>query len=105
MMTNVFVSREPQMARRKKILVVDDERDLVEMIGMNLTRNGYEVMSAHEGKSALEMARKQRPDLLILDVMMPGMSGQDVTMALKSDPETATIPILMLTAKAEETDI
>jgi two-component system phosphate regulon response regulator PhoB len=93
------------MARRKKILVVDDERDLVEMIGMNLTRNGYEVLSAHDGKTALEMARKQRPDLLILDVMMPGMSGQDVTMALKSDPETAVIPILMLTAKAEETDI
>ncbi len=93
------------MARRKKILVVDDERDLVELIGMNLQRNGYEVVSAHDGGTGLDMARKQKPDLLILDVMMPGLSGQDVTRTLKADPETAGIPILMLTAKTEETDI
>lgn len=93
------------MARRKKVLVVDDERDLVELIGMNLQRNGYEVLSAYDGASGLELARKQRPDVLILDVMMPGLSGRDVTMALKSDPDTAPIPILMLTAKTEETDI
>ncbi|MGN6367172.1 MAG: response regulator [Phycisphaerae bacterium] len=93
------------MARRKKVLVVDDERDLVELIGMNLQRNGYEVVSAHDGGTGLELARKQKPDIMILDVMMPGMSGRDVTMALKQDPDTATIPILMLTAKTEETDI
>jgi two-component system phosphate regulon response regulator PhoB len=93
------------MARRKKILVVDDERDLVELIGMNLQRNGYEVLSAHDGATGLEMARKQRPDMLILDVMMPGLSGRDVTMALKADPDTAGMPILMLTAKTEETDV
>ena len=86
--------------------VVDDERDLVEaFIGMNLQRNGYDVASAHDGGSGLEMARKQKPDLMILDVMMPGLSGRDVTMALKSDPDTAGMPILMLTAKTEETDI
>lgn len=93
------------MARRKKVLVVDDERDLVELIGMNLQRNGYEVVSAHDGGTGLELARKQKPDIMILDVMMPGMSGRDVTMALKQDPDTASIPILMLTAKTEETDI
>lgn len=93
------------MARRKKILVVDDERDLVELIGMNLQRNGYEVVSAHDGTMGLELARKTRPDLIILDVMMPGLSGRDVTMALKSDPDMQNIPILMLTAKTEETDI
>ena len=93
------------MARRKKILVVDDERDLCELIGMNLQRNGYEVISAHDGATGLDMARKQKPDMLILDVMMPGLSGRDVTMALRSDPDTAGIPILMLTAKTEETDI
>ena len=93
------------MARRKKILVVDDERDLVELIGMNLQRNGYEVVSAHDGAMGLELARKTRPDLIVLDVMMPGLSGRDVTMALKGDPDTAAIPILMLTAKTEETDI
>lgn len=96
---------EAGMARRKKVLVVDDERDLVELIGMNLQRNGYDISSAHDGATGLDLARKQKPDLLILDVMMPGLSGRDVTMALKSDPDTAGIPILMLTAKTEETDI
>jgi DNA-binding response OmpR family regulator len=96
---------ESIMARRKKVLLVDDERDLVELIGMNLQRNGYEVVSAHDGATGLELARKHRPDMLILDVMMPGLSGRDVTMALKQDPATAGIPILMLTAKTEETDI
>ena len=93
------------MPRRKKILVVDDERELVELIGMNLQRNGYETIAAHDGATGLDIARKQKPDLLILDVMMPGLSGRDVTMALKGNPDTAGIPILMLTAKTEETDI
>ena len=93
------------MARRKKILIVDDERDLVELIGLNLQRNGYDVVTAHDGATGLELARRQHPDLLILDVMMPGLSGRDVTMALKGDPDTAALPILMLTAKTEETDI
>jgi two-component system phosphate regulon response regulator PhoB len=93
------------MARRKKILVVDDERDLVELISLNLQRHGYEAVPAYDGPGGLEAARRQKPDLVIMDVMMPGMSGRDVTMALKNDPETAQIPILMLTAKTEETDI
>jgi DNA-binding response OmpR family regulator len=93
------------MPRRKTILVVDDERELVELIGMNLTRNGYEVRSAFDGATALEIARKCRPDMLILDIMMPGLSGRDVTMALKGSRETANIPILLLTAKTDETDI
>src|SRR5256885_15738148 len=93
------------MARRKRILIVDDERDLVELIGMNLQRNGFDILTAHDGPTGLDIARKQSPDIVILDVMMPGLSGRDVTMALKSDPDTATNPILMLTAKTEETDI
>jgi DNA-binding response OmpR family regulator len=93
------------MARRKKILVVDDERDLVELIAMNLQRNGYETLVAHDGATGLDIVRRQKPDLAILDVMMPGLSGRDVTLALKGDPDTAGIPILMLTAKTEETDI
>lgn len=93
------------MARRKKILIVDDERDLVELIGLNLQRNGYEVVTAHDGSTGLELARRQHPDLIVLDVMMPGLSGRDVTLALKGDPDTSNIPILMLTAKTEETDI
>jgi two-component system phosphate regulon response regulator PhoB len=93
------------MARRKRILVVDDERDLVELIGMNLQRNGYDVLAAHDGATGLEIARRQHPDMLILDVMMPGLSGRDVTLALKGNAETAAIPILMLTARTEETDV
>ena len=93
------------MSRRKKILVVDDERDLAELVAMNLQRNGYEAMTAHDGATGLELARRQRPDLVILDVMMPGLSGRDVMMAVKTAPETAAMPVLMLTARMEETDI
>jgi len=96
---------EHNMARRKKILVVDDERDLADLVAMNLTRNGYEAVTAYDGATGLELARKQKPDMVVLDVMMPGLSGRDVTMALKQNPDTANIPILMLTAKTEETDI
>ena len=67
--------------------------------------NGYDTVAAHDGPTGLDLARKQKPDLVILDVMMPGLSGRDVTVALKGDPDTATLPILMLTAKTEETDI
>jgi len=93
------------MSRRKKVLVVDDERDLVDLISLNLQRQGYEVITAHDGKVGLELARKQLPDLIILDLMMPGLSGQEVVTRIKGDPQTATLPILMLTARGEETDI
>ncbi len=93
------------MSRKKRILVVDDERDLVDLISMNLQRNGYEVLTANDGKMGLELARKQGPDLILLDLMMPGLTGQEVATRLKGDPQTATLPILMLTARGEETDI
>jgi DNA-binding response OmpR family regulator len=93
------------MARRQKILVVDDERELAELVAMNLQRNGYDAITAHDGATGLELARKQKPDLVVLDVMMPGLSGREVTLALKQDPDTASMPILMLTARTEETDI
>ncbi len=85
--------------------MVDDERDLVDLISMNLQRHGYEVLTAHDGKMGLELARKQGPDLILLDLMMPGLTGQEVATRLKGDPQTATLPILMLTARGEETDI
>lgn len=92
-------------SRKKRVLVVDDERDLVELIGLNLQRNGYEVLTAHDGATGLDIARKQLPDLIVLDVMMPGLTGGEVTAQLKNDPHTAGVPVLMLTAKTEETDI
>ena len=91
--------------QRKTILVVDDEKDIVEMIGFNLRRNGYEVLTAHDGLTALQIAQRQSPDLIILDLMMPGLDGTEVTRRLKADPKLAQIPLLMLTARSEETDV
>lgn len=90
---------------KKKILVVDDEKDIVEMIAFNLQRNGYDVITAHNGNDALDLAEQQAPDLILLDLMMPGLDGTEVTRRLKADPRTKKIPLVMLTAKSEETDV
>jgi two-component system phosphate regulon response regulator PhoB len=87
------------------ILVVDDELDLLETIKFNLERTHYRVLDARDGQAALEIARKEHPDLIILDLMLPRMSGQEVTVALKGDDATRHIPIVMLTARSEESDI
>jgi DNA-binding response OmpR family regulator len=89
----------------KKILVVDDERDLIDLISYNLKRHGYDVLTAADGLEALEQASNEAPDLILLDLMLPGIDGNEVTRRLKADPKTATIPLIMLTAKGEETDI
>ncbi|MEM6313721.1 MAG: response regulator transcription factor [Planctomycetota bacterium] len=91
-------------ADAKLVLIVDDERDLVELVTHNLSRSGYRTMAAGDGRTALDRARRDKPDLIILDVMMPNVDGHEVARRLKGDPETAHIPIIMLTAKAEETD-
>jgi len=88
----------------KTVLVIDDEAELVRLLDYNLTKAGYLAISAKDGASGLAMARKHRPDLVILDVMMPGMDGWEVCKALRKEPATFTVPILMLTAKAEEAD-
>ncbi len=88
---------------RKTILVVDDEKDIVEMIRYNLRKEGYDVLVAHDGRSALEHTQEQ-PDLILLDVMMPGMDGLSVVRQLKRQPATESIPIIFLTAKGTETD-
>ncbi len=90
---------------KKKVLVVDDEKDIVEMIAFNLQRNGYDVLTAHNGNDALDLAERQAPDLILLDLMMPGLDGTEVTRRLKADPAMAKIPLVMLTAKSEETDV
>ena len=90
---------------KKRILVVDDERDLTEMIAFNLTRNGYDVLTSDSGPDALEVARREMPDLIVLDLMLPGLDGMEVTRRLKADAKTARLPIIMLTAKGEETDV
>ncbi len=90
---------------RKKVLIVDDEKDIVDLVAYNLARNGYETLTAHDGNDALESAAKDAPDLIILDLMLPGLDGTEVARRLKADARTAQIPIVMLTAKGEETDV
>jgi two-component system phosphate regulon response regulator PhoB len=96
---------EPDRNSKQAVLVVDDEKDLLDLIAYNLQRNGYHVLTATSGDKALELASSQKPDLILLDLMLPGMSGTEVARKLKADPETAGIPIIMLTAKSEETDV
>jgi two-component system phosphate regulon response regulator PhoB len=89
---------------RKKILVVDDEKDLVDILAFNLRREQYEVLTAPDGEKALEAARRESPDLVVLDLMMPGIGGLEVCRKLRAEPRTSKIPVIMLTAKGEETD-
>ena len=90
---------------KRRVLVVDDEKDLVDLISYNLTRGGFEVVTAYNGNDALEVAQREIPDLVVLDLMLPGIDGTEVARRLKADSRTATIPIVMLTAKGEETDV
>ena len=85
-----------------RVLVVDDEPDLRTIIEYNLSKSGFEVSGASDGITALEYAKQSPPDVLVLDVMMPGLSGIEVAKQLRSNTATASIPIIMLTAKAEE---
>jgi DNA-binding response OmpR family regulator len=88
----------------RKILVVDDEPVLVETIAYNLQQAGYQVTTAVDGASALEAARRETPDLVILDIMLPEMDGLEVCRQLRREHNTATTPIMMLTAKGDEID-
>src|SRR5687768_120191 len=90
---------------KRRVLVVDDERDLVDLVAYNLTRGGYEVLTASNGTEALDVAQRETPDLVVLDLMLPGIDGTEVARRMKADSRTAGIPIVMLTAKGEETDI
>ncbi|OGP82014.1 MAG: DNA-binding response regulator [Deltaproteobacteria bacterium RBG_16_54_11] len=89
----------------EKILVVDDEEDIRELVRYNLAREGYQVTTVGSGEEALKQAGAKLPNLIVLDLMLPGIDGFDVCRQLKSDPRTAHIPIVMLTVKGEESDI
>src|SRR5271163_2982945 len=98
-------SRPASVPTKRRILVVDDERDIVDLVRYNLNKNGYDVLVAYDGNEALEIARREMPDLIVLDLMLPGLSGTEVARRLKGEAPTAGIPIIMLTAKGEETDV
>jgi two-component system, OmpR family, alkaline phosphatase synthesis response regulator PhoP len=88
----------------KKILIVDDEMDLVETVRFPLEMEGYDVLVSHNGEDALNQARKENPDLILLDLMLPNLDGYKVCRLLKFDDRYKHIPILMLTAKSQEKD-
>lgn len=88
----------------KKILVVDDEPEMVKILQIRLKVSGYEVIAAYDGEQGLSMARNESPDLIILDVMLPKLTGYQVCSTLKSDNKYKHIPIIMLTARAQYTD-
>ncbi|RMH35763.1 MAG: response regulator [Nitrospirae bacterium] len=87
-----------------KALIVDDEEAIVDLVRYHLEKEGLTCLSAKDGETALQLAREQRPDLVILDLMLPGIDGLEICRLLRRDPSTATIAIIMLTAKAEEVD-
>ena len=88
----------------KSILVIEDEHDIADLIAFHLRKEGYRVITSPDGVSGLETARAQLPDLIVLDLMLPGMMGTDVCRSLKQNTRTSGIPIIMLTAKGEEID-
>ena len=89
------------MADKKEILLVDDDPDFVEAVKVILTKGGYEVRVAYDGKEGVEAVAEKRPDLIVLDVMMPVMNGHEACAKLKGDEQTRDIPIILLTAVAD----
>jgi two-component system phosphate regulon response regulator PhoB len=85
-------------------LVVDDEEDILNLLSYNLKKAGFDVLTAEDGPEALELAVKELPGLILLDIMLPNMEGTEVLKRLKADPSTAGVPVIMLTAKGEEID-
>jgi len=89
---------------KETILIVEDEKDIVKMLDYNLKKEGYKTLVAHDGEDALDMANTKLPDLILLDLMLPGLDGLEVCKTLKAERKTASIPIIMLTAKSQESD-
>src|SRR5271166_1914399 len=98
-------ANKPAGAARERILVVDDEEDLLELVNYNLSKEGFRVRPVTSGEEALAEARKTLPDLIVLDLLLPAVDGLEVCRRLKSDPRTRHIPVIMLTAKSEESDM
>ena len=88
----------------KKVLIIEDEKDLAELLAFNIEKEGYATICVHDGKMGLERACSELPDLILLDLMLPGLLGTEVCKALRKDQRTAHIPIIMITAKGDEID-
>src|SRR4051794_40937194 len=100
-MTAILASRFslPTPMHKGTILIIDDEKDLIELVRYNLEKDGYDSISATDGQSGLEIAQRHKLDLIVLDLMMPGMDGLEVCRRLRADPRTGRVPLIMLTAK------
>ncbi len=90
---------------KAKILIIEDEKDIIELVRYNLEREGYHVISAASGEEALEIISKETPELVLLDLMLPGIDGLETCRIIKQDPKSSKIPIIFLTAKSEEADV
>ena len=88
-----------------KILAVDDEKHIVRLVQINLQKEGYDVVTASNGREALEQVEREKPDLVIMDVMMPEMGGFEALQEMKANEATSTVPVIMLTAKAQDADV
>jgi DNA-binding response OmpR family regulator len=88
-----------------RVLLVEDDPVILRLLEVNFELEGYEVLSAHDGAEGIEMAKAQRPDLVISDIMMPNVSGIELVEALKGDGDTSGIPIILLSAKAQSADV
>jgi two-component system alkaline phosphatase synthesis response regulator PhoP len=93
---------QEQMLSRKKILVVDDEEDILEFLSYNISREGAKVYRANNGREAIEIAKKKKPDLILLDVMMPEMDGVETCMQIRENPDTQNVIVAFLTARGED---
>ena len=87
------------------VLVADDDADILELVALRLGTAGYDVVTAPDGEEALRVARERRPDLAVLDVTMPKLTGYDVTRELRADQKTNRMPVILLTARVQETDV
>ncbi len=90
---------------REKVVVIEDEADILEVVQYNLSREGFRVLTSRDGEEGLATVRREAPDVVLLDLMLPGLDGIEVCRRLQADPVTAAIPIIMVTAKGEETDV
>jgi two-component system alkaline phosphatase synthesis response regulator PhoP len=91
--------------KREKVVIIEDEPDILEVVQYNLSREGYRVLGSRDGEEGLSLTRKEVPDLILLDLMLPGLDGIEICRRLKADPVTTAIPIIMVTAKGEESDV
>jgi DNA-binding response OmpR family regulator len=88
-----------------KVVIADDDEDILELVAFRLERAGYEVITAADGREALDRVREHLPQLVVLDVMMPGLSGYEVTREIRADDATRDIPVILLTARVQEADV